>query len=59
MTKKELEKMVITLKERVDILEKLCVNQLKINDAQVSINNNLHDMIRATGEMVGVKYPKK
>ena len=59
MAKKELEKMVTTLKERVDILEKLCVNQLKINDAQVSVNNILHDMIRTTGEMVGVNYPKK
>lgn len=51
--------MVVTLKERVDILEKLCVNQLKINEAQVSVNISLHDMIRTTGEMVGVNYPKK
>lgn len=58
MTKKELEKMVITLKERVDILEKLCVNQLEINKAQASIDKSLHNMIRATGQYIGVKYPK-
>lgn len=59
MTKRELEKMVATLKERVDILEKLCVNQLKINEAQVSVNKSLHDMIRTTGQCIGVKYPKE
>lgn len=58
MRKKELEKMITTLKERVDILEKLCVNQLEINKAQVSVNNSLHNMIRATGQYIGVEYPK-
>lgn len=59
MRKKELEKMVTTLKERVDILEKLCVNQLEINKAQASIDKSLHNMIRHTGQYIGIEYPKR